>query len=491
MPADLILAIDQGTSNTKAVLVDSDGAVIRRSSHPVGISYPAPGWVEQDANEIVASAAKASAEVLAGEHRAVAAIGISNQRESILAWHAVTGEALSPAITWQCRRTAAFCEELKASGAEPEIIAKTGLPIDPLFPSSKARWLLEFLRKERPSVDRADIRLGTIDSWLLWRLTGGKIHACDASNASRTQLFNIREGAWDGELLALFDVPRSALPEVKSSNALFGIARDEPFAGLVISGMIGDSHAALFAHGATEPGKVKATYGTGSSIMTPLSRPIAPKDGITTTIAWSLGGKATYAFEGNIAVSASSFPWAAKLMGLGADASRIAELATSVPGTDGVYFVPALTGLGAPYWDSAARGLVSGLTFNTGQAQLARAVMESVPYQVHDVFAAMARQAGHPLTELLVDGGASNNDWLMQFQADILGLPVIRSGVPEASAQGAALIAGLGIGLWPDLAAISTLPREHKTVSPAMAAEERAARLKGWHDAIARTRLRP
>jgi len=491
MPADLVLAIDQGTTNTKAILVDRDGSVVRRASHPVGISYPKPGWVEQDANEIAASVVIAATTCLQGEERRTAAIGISNQRESIVAWHAVSGEALSPAITWQCRRTAAFCDQLRASGAEPSIVAKTGLPIDPLFPSSKARWLLDHIRKERPSVDAGDIRLGTIDSWLLWRLTGGKVHGCDESNASRTQLFNIRDGVWDDELLSLFGVPRSALPDVRSSNARFGTARISDGVNLPITGMIGDSHAALFGHGATEPGKVKATYGTGSSIMTPLARHIAPKDGITTTIAWCLDGMRTYAFEGNIAVSASSFPWAGRLMGLGDDAARIAELAASVPDTDGVYFVPALTGLGAPYWDSAARGLVSGLTFNTGQPQLARAVMESVPYQVHDVFSAMARQAGHPLTELLADGGASNNDWLMQFQADILGLPVIRSGVAEASALGAAFIAGLGAGFWPDVTTLSKLPRERRRVTPSMGAEARTARLKGWHDAIARTRLHP
>lgn len=491
MASDLVLAIDQGTTNTKAVLVDAEGAIARRTSHPVGIAYPKPGWVEQDANEIAASVVWAAEACLSGEERKIAAVGISNQRESIVAWHAVTGEALAPAITWQCRRTAALCDQLRADGAEPSIIAKTGLPIDPLFPSSKARWLLDHLRKERPSLDVGDIRLGTIDSWILWRLTGGAVHACDESNASRTQLFNIRDGTWDGELLSLFGVPRSALPTVQSSDAKFGTVRGTALGGLPITGMIGDSHAALFGHGATDPGKVKATYGTGSSVMTPLARHIAPQDGITTTIAWALGDQRTYAFEGNIAVSASSFPWAGELMGLGADPSRVAEIAASVPDTDGVYFVPALTGLGAPYWDSAARGLVSGLTFNTGRAQLARAVMESVPFQVYDVFATMARQAGHPLTELLADGGASNNDWLMQFQADILGLPVIRSGVAEASALGAALIAELGIGVWSDVGALSKLPRQHRSVAPSMGVRERTARLKGWHEAIARTRLRP
>jgi glycerol kinase len=491
MPRDLVLAIDQGTTNTKAVLVDATGSIVRRTSHPIGISFPKPGWVEQDPVEIADSIFHAASSCVGDEAARIIAIGISNQRESIVAWHAMTGEPLAPAVTWQCRRTAEFCDRLSRSGAGPDILSRTGLPIDPLFPASKARWLLDHIRRERPSISTGDIRLGTIDSWLLWRMTQGSVHACDESNASRTQLFNIREGTWDDALLSLFEVPKSALPEVRPSNAKFGTGEGPAIDGLPISALIGDSHAALFAQGATQPGKVKATYGTGSSIMTPLLSHVPPEDGITTTIAWSLDGARTYALEGNIAVSASSFPWAGELMGLGPEPKRLAELATRAADTGGVYFVPALTGLGAPYWDSAARGLFCGLTFNAGRPQLARAVMESVAYQVYDVLSVMERQAGHPLVELLADGGASDNDWLMQFQADIVGMPVVRSGIAEASAVGAALIAGLSIGLWPNQAALGDLPRARRALAPSLEEGQRRERIDGWHKAVARARLRP
>jgi len=493
MRSDLILAIDQGTTNSKAVLIDAEGKILRKSTEPVGISYPEPGWVEQDPQEIFASVLKAAAHCIAEERGRIAAIGIANQRESIVAWHAVTGEPLGPAITWQCRRTADFCEKLSAKGQGPMLLEKTGLPIDPLFPSSKARWLMRHIKENRPQLDQADIRLGTIDSWLLHCLTRGAVHACDQSNAARTQLFDIRKGQWDSDLLALFDVPRETLPEVRPSNARFGAVDPgiAALAGLEVQALIGDSHAALFAQGANEPGMVKATYGTGSSIMTPLAEFVLPKDGIATTIAWALGTKRTYALEGNIAVSASSFPWAAELMGLAGDPARLAELAAQASDTKGVYFVPALTGLGAPHWDSEARGLFAGMTFNTGRPELARAVLESVPYQVGDVVRAMARQAGRPFRELLADGGASANDWLMRFQADILGLPVARAGLAEASALGAGLIAGIGAGLWPDERATAALMGERQRLMPVMAEDRRHMLITGWRAAVARARLRP
>jgi glycerol kinase len=489
MPSDLILAIDQGTTNSKAVLIDGAGRILRKASRPVPIAYPRPGWVEQDPQAIFASILEASADCIGDDRSRIAAIGIANQRESVVAWHAVSGEPLGPAITWQCRRTADFCEELRRAGKERMLLERTGLPIDPLFPASKMRWLLQHIRAARPQLASADIRIGTIDSWLLHCLTRGAVHACDESNAARTQLFDIRAGKWDDDLLALFEVPVTVLPQVRSSDALFGkVAQDiAGLGGFSIHALIGDSHAALFAQGATVPGMVKATYGTGSSIMTPLADFILPRDGITTTIAWRLGAKRVYALEGNIAVSASSFPWAAELMGLKGDPAALARLAAEASDTGGAYFVPALTGLGAPYWDSAARGLFSGMTFNTGRPQLARAVLESVPYQVHDVVDAMARQASVPFREVLADGGASANDWLMQFQADILALPVVRSGLSEASALGAGLVAGIGAGLWSDG---SILARDRQEVRPRMEEGLRSGLLNGWHEAVERARHR-
>jgi glycerol kinase len=488
MRSDLILAIDQGTTNSKAVLIDAEGRILRKSAQPVGIAYPRPGWVEQDPREILASVLKAAVDCVGQERARIACIGIANQRESVVAWHAVSGEPLGPAITWQCRRTSDFCDRLREAGHGPALLAKTGLPIDPLFPASKARWLIRDIKERRPQLDRDDIRLGTIDAWLLHCLTQGAVHACDQSNAARTQLFDIRHGQWDDDLLALFDVPRAALPDVRPSDARYGVVAPGVggLAGLPVQALVGDSHAALFAQGATSPGMVKATYGTGSSIMTPLADFVLPSGGIATTIAWALGTRRIYALEGNIAVSASAFPWAAELMGLGKDPAKLALLAAQAPDTQGVYFVPALTGLGAPHWDSEARGLFAGMTFNTGQPELARAVFESVPYQICDVVAAMARQAGLPFREIFVDGGASANDWLMQFQADMLGLPVARAGLSEASALGAGLIAGIGAGLWPDETATAALVGERSRLVPALAEDRRNALVAGWHAAVAR-----
>jgi glycerol kinase len=493
MTADLILAIDQGTTNSKAVLIDAAGRIVRKESCPVGIAYPRPGWVEQDPAEIFASVLRASSACIEDNKARIVCIGIANQRESIVAWNAKTGEPLGPAITWQCRRTADFCEKLRQDGKERQLLEKTGLPIDPLFPASKMRWLLRCIRESRPQLAIGDIRLGTIDSWLLHKLTAHAVHACDESNAARTQLFDIRAGRWDAGLLDLFEVPAGALPEVRPSNMRFGLVAESvgTLSGLPVQSLIGDSHAALFTQGAIASGMVKATYGTGSSIMTPLSGFVTPANGITTTIAWALGNRRFYAFEGNIAVSASSFPWAAELMGLDGDTARLAELAMRAEDAGGTYFVPALTGLGAPYWDSEARGVFSGMTFNTGRPQLARAVLESVPYQVSDVITAMAQQAGSPFTEVFVDGGASTNDWLMQFQADILRLPVARSGLSEASAFGAGLIAGIGAGLWPDEHATSALMGKRQRLTPRLDPGIRDGLLAGWHAAVARARLRP
>ena len=387
-----ILAIDQGTTNSKAVLVSTAGEILSRGSSPVGIEHPQPGWVEQNPMRVWESVKEAIASCLqAGPAIDILGIAISNQRESVTVWDAVTGEPLGPVVSWQCRRSAPACAELIAAGHAPRVQALTGLPIDPMFPGPKMRWLLDRVPSDR------DIRLGTIDAWLIHCFTDGAVHACDTANAARSQLFDLNDQVWSDELCALFGVPKSSLPEVRDSGARFGVTHNVPGLadGIPIAAAIGDSHAALFGHGAFHPGDGKVTFGTGSSIMTTLPRFIAPEQGITTTIAWSIGGKPTYAFEGNILVSAASLPWMAEMLGL-PDVQALTELAATAQ-SGGPGFVPAFVGLGAPYWHSDARALFAGITFGTTRAQMARAVTDSIAFQVHDVFKAMASQSPAPL----------------------------------------------------------------------------------------------
>jgi glycerol kinase len=492
--SDYLLAIDQGTTNSKAVLVDAAGRVIARGAAPLAKRHPAPGWVEQDPAELWHSVVEAIDACLAERPGArVAGIGISNQRESVVAWRAGSGEPLGPCVSWQCRRTAAACAELRAAGHEAEVMARTGLPIDPMFAATKIAWLLADVREQQPQLAEGDVRVGTVDAWLLWNATGGARHACDASNASRTQLFHLAEGRWDEALCELFGVPRTVLPDVLDSDADFGATRGVPGVpdGTPIRALIGDSHAALFGHGVDRPGVVKATYGTGSSLMTPLEAVVAPQHGVTTTVAWSRAGRRTYALEGNILVSAASLPWASELLGLGGDPTALAALAETVPESGGVDFVPALIGLGAPHWDSDALGLVAGLSFRTGRAELARAVMESIALQVADVFEAMRAQAPRPLERLLADGGPSANAWLMAVQADLAGVPVVPSDAPEASALGAAYMAGLALGRWPRLAEVPALDRAADPIEPRLDEAARERRRATWRAAVARARLVP
>jgi len=478
-----ILALDQGTTNTKAALINAQGRVVARGQAPVPIYYPKPGWVEQNPEELWQSARTAVAACLQERPMPVSAIGISNQRESFLAWSAHDGRAVAPCITWQCRRSADFCAQIRGTGAEPMVRAKTGLPVDPLFSAGKARWL-----SERASCAPADLRMGTVDSWLLWKLTGGRVHACDESNASRTQLFNIREGRWDEELCALFHVPRAALPHVLPSDAEFGtVSNAPPFPDAPVRAMMGDSHAALLGHGITAPGAAKATYGTGSSLMALLPEFRPSESGMTTTIAWHLGGQRAHALEGNISVCASALPWAAQWLGLNGDPARLAALAQTAEDSAGVFFIPALVGLGAPHWNAGARGLICGLSFNTGPEHLARAVMESIAFQVCDVFEAMEKMSPVPLEALYADGGPSNNKWLMQLQANFLGLPVRSRKMPDASALGVAVVAGAAAGLWLDEGLSATLPRESTEFVPAMPPRRREELLCAWREAVART----
>jgi len=480
-----ILAIDQGTTNTKVLLFDEQAAVVARASRPVAIEFPRPGWVEQDAEAIWRSVEDALSECLTAVGGInVDAVAVTNQRETVLLWDRKTGSPVGPAIVWQCRRTAEFCDALRARGLQSQLETATGLTIDPLFSASKLRWLLTTIPDGMRRAEQGELCAGTIDSWLLWRLTNGAVHACDVTNASRTQLLNLRSAAWDPELLALFSIPAAILPAVRSSSGVLGeVSSLRQIAGVPIASAIGDSHAALFGHAAFSPGRIKATYGTGSSLMTIVPAPVRSKHGLSTTMAWGVGEKVQHALEGNITMTGSAVEWIGQILGC----SSAAELAASVNDAGGVYFVPALAGLGAPHWDANARGLACGLTRGTTAAHLARASIESIAYQIRDVFDAMCEETGAP-SALLADGGASKNDDLMQFQADMLQIPVIRSASSDLSALGAAWLAGLAVGVWRDLDELARLPRETSRFEPTMNNDRREELYAGWRDAVSRAR---
>lgn len=483
-----ILALDEGTTNAKAVFVDQGGRIVRETTRPLSIAYPQPGWVEQDAWEIWQATLAIAAETLAGvPANDLAALAITNQRESALIWERATGQPLGPCITWQCKRSAPLCAELRQRGLADMIYARTGLAIDPMFSAGKMRWLLDSIPDGQLRAEAGDICLGTVDSWLLWNLTGGADHACDVTNASRTQLFNLQTLGWDDDLLALFAIPRIALPEIRLSSAHFGATTTLPGipAGLPIASLIGDSHAALYGHAGFQPGAVKATYGTGSSLMTPTLTRIYSQNGLSASVAWGYQ-QIRYALEGNIYATGAAVQWLADFLKLvGPD--QIEALAAQCSATGGVYFVPALAGLGAPYWNDAARGLITGLTRGSTAAHVARATQESIAYQIRDVFETMQTEAGAPLQMLLVDGGATRNQALMQFQADILGIPVLRSLVSDVSALGAAYLAGLAVGLWTSEAEIAALARPQVRFEPAMDEAQRERLVAGWQDAVQRT----
>lgn len=480
-----ILAIDEGTTNSKAVLVDAQGGILATGSAPVPIEHPQSGWVQQDADRIWQATQDAIAACLARVPDVeVAALGVSNQRESILIWDRRTGAPLGPVVTWQCRRTAAACDALRKAGHESEVIAKTGLPLDPLFPATKVTWLIETYGS-----DADDICVGTVDSWLIWKLSGQRVHATDRSNAARTQLFNLAKAEWDSGLCDLFGVNPNHLPTVCDSAHVFGVTHGVGVLpdGIPIASAIGDSHAALFGHGATGRGDGKITFGTGSSIMTTVPEFVPPPTGVTTTIAWSLNGQTTYAFEGNILVSASIFPWAAETLGL-ADVNSLLSLAETVESAEGVSLVPAHVGLGSPHWSSEARGLICGLSFGTKPAHIARAAAESLAHQVADVYDVM-QAAGKGIGRLYVDGGPSGNAFLMQIVADFLNHPVSPGRNPEMSAIGAAHLAGLATGFWPDLETVSQLTSHDPPIAPAQDAAARDSARADWRNAIARTIL--
>jgi len=486
-----ILAIDQGTTNTKTLLLDAEGRILSRAARPLSIRFPEPGWVEQDAIELWNSVVEAAGECLQQAGRPpLAGIAITNQRESTVVWDAATGLPAAPCVVWQCRRTAAYCEDLKRRDLDAFLAARTGLAIDPLFSASKIRWLLDHIPEGQRRAEAGELRAGTVDSWLLWNLTGGAVHACDATNASRTQLLNLRTLQWDPELLALFGIPRPLLPDVRPSSAIYGsTAAVGPLPqGVPIASMIGDSHAALFGHAAFRPGSVKATYGTGSSLMTLIEEPAFSPHGLSTTVAWWLGETARYALEGNITMTGGAVHWVGEFLRLPDPAASAAALAEQAPDTDGVYLVPAFAGLGAPYWDPDARGVITGLTRGASAAQVARAALEAIAFQICDVFEAMQASVSTPLPELLADGGASKNDTLMQFQADILGRPVRRNLSADLSAVGAAWLAGLALGVWSSPEELERLPRPVDLFEPRMSEAERRTRCEGWRRAVEKAR---
>ncbi|MDX2033469.1 MAG: glycerol kinase GlpK [Blastocatellia bacterium] len=490
-----ILAIDEGTTNVKALLVDAAGAVIARASRSLEQTWPHPGWVEQNPTEIRRRVQEVIDECLlsGGEHD-LAAIAITNQRESVMLWDRRTGEPVGPVVVWQCRRTAPFCEELRARGLERTLRERTGLTIDPLFSASKARWLLDNIAGARARAESGELCLGTMDSWVLWHLTRGAVHACDVTNASRTQLFDLRRLAWDEELLSLFDVPAAILPDVRSSSAVYGasVPLGRLPGGVPIAGLIGDSHAALYGQAGFQPGVVKATYGTGSSLMTRTAAPVISEHGLSTTIAWEIAAgsrEISYALEGNISVTGAAVQWLGEFLNLPDPARDVARLAAGVAGNQGVYLVPDFVGLGAPYWNDAARGLLTGLTRGTTAAHAARAVLEAIAHQIRDVFDVMDGASPSGLSALLADGGGSGNDWLMQFQADILGRPVLRCASPDLSAIGAAYLAGLAVEVWRSEEEIAALPRRHDRFEPRMSPADRDEHYAGWRRAVSRALL--
>ena len=483
-----ILALDQGTSSSRAIVFDHEGNIRSTAQLEFTQYFPKPGWVEHNPMEIWSSEAAVIAEAITKigiNGKDIAGIGITNQRETTIVWDAETGEPVYNAIVWQDRRTSEFCDTLRDKA--DFIRQKTGLIIDAYFSGTKIRWILDNVPGARKKAEAGKLRFGTVDSWLVWQLTRGEVHVTDVSNASRTMLFNINTLEWDKELLELLDVPASMMPEVRSSSEVYGVTKTTIFAHEVpIGGIAGDQQAALFGQMCTEPGSVKNTYGTGCFLlMNTGEKPILSRNNLLTTVAWKIGDKVNYALEGSIFVGGSVVQWLRDGLGIIRSSSEIEALATSVPDNGGVYFVPALTGMGAPYWDQYAHGVICGITRGTKAAHIARAALEGIAFQTMDIVAAMERDAGVKLAELKVDGGASRNNLMMQFQSDILGTSVIRPEVTETTAMGACYLAGLAVGYWSSLDEIRRQWKAERTFVPS---GQNVQPLKqGWADAISRT----
>lgn len=489
-----ILALDQGTTSSRAILFDAEGRVVHVAQKEFRQFFRQPGWVEHDANEIWKTQSEVMLEVCERAHVGatdIAAIGITNQRETTVLWDRSTGEPVCPAIVWQDKRTARRCEELVASGEAKDITKRTGLVVDSYFSASKLEWMLRNIPGVKKRAAKGELAFGTVDSWLLWKLTGGKVHATDTSNASRTMLFNIHKRQWDEKLLEIFSIPQSLLPEVRSSSEVYG--ETTLLGGAVaIAGIAGDQQAALFGQACHNPGMVKNTYGTGCfMLMNTGETPVRSKNRLLTTIAWTIDGKTEYALEGSVFVGGAVVQWLRDGLGIIKQSKDIEELAREVSDTGGVYFVPAFTGLGTPHWNPDARGTLTGLTRGTQAAHIARAALEGIAYQVNDVLIAMQADSEIKLKQLRVDGGACSNNLLMQFQADLLKTSVVRPRIQETTALGAAYLAGLAVGFWKSRKEIAKQWQVEATFKPTMKTSQRDTLLAGWDNALKAAQAAP
>lgn len=484
-----ILAFDAGTTSQRCLLFDKMGKIVSVAQREITQYYPHPGWVEHDASEIWATQIGVAIEAMQRINvsaEEIAAIGITNQRETTIVWDKNTGEPVMHAIVWQCRRTAEYCDGLKAQGVTEMIRKKTGLELDAYFSASKIHWILENVPGAREKAERGDLLFGTVDCWLIWKLTQGNCHVTDVSNASRTMLFNIHTMTWDDDLLKLFDIPKAMLPTVCPSSSVYG-ETELAFFGvpIPIAGMAGDQQAALFGQTCFSAGDVKNTYGTGCfMLMNTGDTPVLSQHGLVTTVAWKIGDKISYALEGSIFVAGAAVQWLRDELRVLDTAPQSEELATAVPDTNGCYVVPAFTGLGAPFWDPYARGTIVGLTRGVNRNHLVRATLESMAYQSLDVLNAMQEDAGLDFTALRVDGGAARNNFLMQFQSDMMQRPVYRPASIETTARGAAFLAGLAVGFWPDYEALYALQADDACLTPLMSVEKRDTLQHGWHRAV-------
>jgi glycerol kinase len=489
MSSHYILALDQGTTSSRSMLFDKQGNIVSLAQKEFKQIFPQPGWVEHDPEEIWSSQFGTMAEAVAKakiKMKQIAAIGITNQRETTVVWERSMGQPIYNAIVWQDRRTAAFCDELKAANLNELIRLKTGLVIDAYFSASKLKWILDNVSGARKKAENGELAFGTIDSWLIWKLTGGEIHVTDVSNASRTMLLNIHTGEWDDELLKIFSVPRSMLPEVKASSKIYGVTGNIiPDSHLPIAGIAGDQQAALFGQMCTQPGMVKNTYGTGCfMLMNTGTKAIASKNNLLTTIAWKIGDKMEYALEGSVFIAGAVVQWLRDELKIIRTSKEVEELAADVSDSGGVYLVPAFAGLGAPHWNQHARGTLFGLTRGSSNAHIARAALDSIAYQTYDVLKAMEADAGINIAELRVDGGATVNNALMQFQSDILNCKVVRPTITETTALGAAYLAGLAVGYWKNIEEIQLQWQVDKTFSPGRNVSETNELINGWQRAV-------
>jgi glycerol kinase len=489
MKNSYILALDQGTTSSRAILFNHDGNIVTTAQKEFTQIYPQPAWVEHDAEEIWSSQFSVLAEVLAKQNistKLIAAIGITNQRETSIVWDRITGKPIYNAIVWQDRRTAAFCDELKARGMQKTIQQKTGLIIDAYFSATKLKWILDHVPGARDKAQKGELAFGTVDSWLVWKLSNGRLHVTDVSNASRTMLLNIHTCEWDEELLQLFDIPRSVLPTVKASSEVYGLAEImAKDAHIPIAGIAGDQQAALFGQMCTQPGMVKNTYGTGCfMLMNTGEKAVDSANHLLTTIAWKLNNKIEYALEGSIFIAGAVVQWLRDGLQIIRSSAEVESLAATVPDTNGVYLVPAFAGLGAPHWNQYARGSLFGITRGTSNAHIARAALESIAYQTTDVLKAMESDSGISIKELRVDGGATINNLLMQFQCNLLQVPALRPKITETTALGAAYLAGLAVGYWSGVDEIQKQWQVDKTFAPDMSSEQVKAHMRGWQRAV-------